>query len=89
MLLEISQSLTEVKKKSKALTEKASGDMPPAKCYGTLHHTRTFNTRRKTRKETRIARTFFHTSGFFSTSSGRDSNFSGHSSDKRIRSSQP
>lgn len=57
-----------------------------------LHHTWTFNTRRKTRRESNVAkkaRTFFHTSGFSSTSSGRDSNFSGNSSDKRIRSSQP
>lgn len=65
---------------------------PSVECCDTLHHTWTFNTRRKTRERKqhcKKARTFFHTSGFSSTSSGRDSNFSGNSSDKRIRSSQP
>lgn len=52
--------VTEVKKKSKALTEKAGGDMPPAEHYDTLHHTWTFNTRIKTRRGNRIAEKHVH-----------------------------
>lgn len=52
--------ITESKKKRKALSEKASGDMPPTESYGTLHHTWTFNSRRKTRRENRIAEKHVH-----------------------------